>query len=174
MLSVIAMRRPDDEQPGARADDDEFVDISHMQLLVEAGPSGLHYGGPAPPLAHPQPYITVPAHLPGAPASATVTTAATASVDDLFALYLTPTGHDDIKYQLPFIKGDEATSPRIARKVVISIPAPQRPTRRDTGRGGSSEEPTAHTEPLHLAGCSQMPDSASALNAPMEASHVPL
>lgn len=76
MLSVIAMRRPEDEELGGRGDGDEFVDISQMQLLVEAGPSGLHYGGPPPPHAHPA-----------------VTTATTTSVDDLFALCFTPTTH---------------------------------------------------------------------------------
>lgn len=86
MLSVIAMRRPEDEELGGRGDGDEFVDISHMQLLVEAGPSGLHYGGPPPPLAQPQPYAQSPAH------TSSVTAASTnASVDDLFALYFTPT-----------------------------------------------------------------------------------
>ncbi|CAG9132716.1 unnamed protein product [Plutella xylostella] len=78
MLSVIAMRR-EDEELGARADADEFVDISQMQLLVEgaggAGGAALHYGGPPPPLAQPQPYP----HPPGS------------TVDDLFALYFTPT-----------------------------------------------------------------------------------
>lgn len=87
MLSVIAMRRPEDEELGGRDDGDEFVDISHMQLLVEAGPSGLHYGGPPPPLAHPQPNIMQPTHHPP------VTT--TASVDDFFALYFTPTSQGD-------------------------------------------------------------------------------
>lgn len=85
MLSVIAMRRPEDEELGGRGDGDEFVDISQMQLLVEAGPSGLHYGGPAPPLAQPQPYAQAPAHAAHA--------AASNSVDDLFALYFTPAPH---------------------------------------------------------------------------------
>ncbi|XP_045499059.1 early growth response protein 3-like [Colias croceus] len=80
MLCAIAMRRPEDEELGR--DGDEFVDISHMQLLVEAGPSGLHYGGPPPPLAQPQPYVQSPA--PPAPST---------SVDDLFALYFTPATH---------------------------------------------------------------------------------
>ncbi|XP_026748876.1 early growth response protein 3 isoform X1 [Galleria mellonella] len=102
MLSVIAMRRPEDEELGGRGDGDEFVDISHMQLLVEAGPSGLHYGGPPPPHAQPQPYAQPPAHP--------VTT--TASVDDLFALYFTPTSHGEHIGTLP---GDELSlgcSPR--------------------------------------------------------------
>lgn len=88
MLSVIAMRRPEDEELGGRGDGDEFVDISQMQLLVEAGPSGLHYGGPPPPHAQPQPYAAPPAH----PAATTQ-----ASVDDLFALYFTstPTSHGE-------------------------------------------------------------------------------
>ncbi|KAH9642476.1 hypothetical protein HF086_007608 [Spodoptera exigua] len=79
------MRRPEDEELGGRGDGDEFVDISQMQLLVEAGPSGLHYGGPPPPHAQPQPYAQPPAH----PATTT------ASVDDLFALYFTPTSHGE-------------------------------------------------------------------------------
>lgn len=92
MLSVIAMRRPEDEELGGRGDGDEFVDISQMQLLVEAGPSGLHYGGPPPPHAQPQPY----AHSTTATATITATTSAnTASVDDLFALYFTPTSHGE-------------------------------------------------------------------------------
>lgn len=77
MLSVIAMRRPEDEELG-HGDGDEFVDISQMQLVVEAGPSGLQYAGPAPPLAQPAP-----------PSVDTASTAST-SVDDLFALYFTP------------------------------------------------------------------------------------
>lgn len=85
MLSVIAMRRPEDEELGGRGDGDEFVDISHMQLLVEANQSGLHYGGPPPPLAQLQPYVQPPTQ--------TVSTTTTASVDDLFALYFTPTTH---------------------------------------------------------------------------------
>ncbi|XP_045769258.1 early growth response protein 3 isoform X1 [Maniola jurtina] len=90
MLSVIAMRRPEDEELGGRGDGagDEFVDISHMQLLVEAGPSGLHYPGPPPPLAQHQPYAQPPA-----PSAAATSATATASVDDLFALYFTPTIH---------------------------------------------------------------------------------
>lgn len=94
MLSVIAMRRPEDEELGGRGDGDEFVDISQMQLLVEAGPSGLHYGGPPPPLAQPQPYAQPPAH-PAHPSHHAPTT--TASVDDLFALYFTstPTSHGE-------------------------------------------------------------------------------
>lgn len=88
MLSVIAMRRPEDEELGGRGDGEEFVDYTQMQLLVEAGPSGLHYGGPAPPLAQPQPYIQ------GPPTTAT-TTSTSASVDDLFALYFTPTTHGE-------------------------------------------------------------------------------
>lgn len=90
MLSVIAMRRPEDEELGGRGDGDEFVDISQMQLLVEAGPSGLHYGGPPPPHAQPQPYAQPPAH----PATTT------ASVDDLFALYFTPTTHGKLNFVL--------------------------------------------------------------------------
>lgn len=93
MLSVIAMRRPEDEELGGRGDGDEFVDISQMQLLVEAGPSGLHYGGPPPPHAQPQPYAQPPAH----PATTT------ASVDDLFALYFTPTSHGEHKTYPLFI-----------------------------------------------------------------------
>lgn len=89
MLSVIAMRRPEDEELGGRGDGDEFVDISQMQLLVEAGPSGLHYGGPPPPLAQPQPYAQPPGHGHH-PAAAT-----TASVDDLFALYFNPASHGE-------------------------------------------------------------------------------
>ncbi|CAH2047249.1 unnamed protein product, partial [Iphiclides podalirius] len=80
MLSVIAMRRPEDEELG-RGDGDEFVDISQMQLLVEAGPSGLQYGGPQPPAAQPAPYAQPPPP------------AATASVDDFFALYFAPATH---------------------------------------------------------------------------------
>lgn len=87
MLSVIAMRRPEDEELGGRGDGDEFVDISQMQLLVEAGPSGLHYGGPPPPHAQPQPYAQPPGHHPPA--------AATTSVDDLFAIYFTPAPHGE-------------------------------------------------------------------------------
>ncbi|XP_022122550.2 early growth response protein 3 isoform X1 [Pieris rapae] len=78
MLCATAMRRAEDES--ARQEDDEFVDISQMQLL-EAGPShgpyAVPYAGPPPPLAQPQPY-----HSP-----------ATTSVDDFFALYFTPTTH---------------------------------------------------------------------------------
>lgn len=92
MLSVIAMRRPEDEELG-RGDGDEFVDISHMQLLVEAGPSGLHYGGPPPPLAQQQLYAQLPAH--SVPVTATATSA-TASVDDLFALCFTSTSHGEL------------------------------------------------------------------------------
>lgn len=86
MLSVIAMRRPEEEELGGRGDADEFVDISQMQLLVEgsAGPSGLHYPGPLPPHAQPQPYAQQP-----------LATGAGASVDDLFALYFTPTTHGE-------------------------------------------------------------------------------
>lgn len=84
MLSVLAMRRPEDEEMGGRGDGDEFVDISQMQLMVEAGPSGLHYGGPHPPHAQPQPYANP---LPLQANAAT----ATASVDDLFAFYFPPT-----------------------------------------------------------------------------------
>ncbi|XP_012551389.1 early growth response protein 3 isoform X1 [Bombyx mori] len=104
MLSVIAMRRPEDEELGGRCEGDEFVDISQMQLLVEAGPSGLHYGGPPPPHAQPQPYVQPPAH---------VVTTTTASVDDLFALYFTPTSHAD--HVLGSLPGDELSlgcSPR--------------------------------------------------------------
>ncbi|XP_063381469.1 early growth response protein 3-like isoform X1 [Cydia fagiglandana] len=86
MLSVIAMRRPEDEELG-RGDSDEFVDISQMQLLVEAGPSGLHYGGPAPPLAQPQPYAQHPHPAP---------VTSTCSVDDLFALYFNPAQHGSL------------------------------------------------------------------------------
>lgn len=86
MLSVIAMRRPEDEELGGRGDSDEFVDISQVQYLVEAGPSGLHYGGPPPPHALPQPYAQPFAH----PATTT-----TASVDDLFALCFTTTSHGE-------------------------------------------------------------------------------
>ncbi|CAH2243819.1 jg7069 [Pararge aegeria aegeria] len=91
------MRRPEEEELGGRGDGagDEFVDISHMQLLVEAGPSGLHYPGPPPPLAQHQPYAQPPAQTS---VSATVTSAtatATASVDDLFALYFTPSTHGE-------------------------------------------------------------------------------
>ncbi|XP_032516527.1 early growth response protein 3 isoform X2 [Danaus plexippus] len=105
MLSVIAMRRPEDEELGGRGDGEEFVDYTQMQLLVEAGPSGLHYGGPAPPLAQPQPYIQ------GPPTTAT-TTSTSASVDDLFALYFTPTTHGE--NQLGTLPGDEllGCSPR--------------------------------------------------------------
>lgn len=97
MLSVLAMRRPEDEQLCGR--DDEFVDISQMQLLVEgaagagagaggaAGPSSLHYGGPPPPLAQPQPY----AHPP------------TNTVDDLFALYFTPTSQHGKGHTLSYV-----------------------------------------------------------------------
>lgn len=92
MLSVIAMRRPEDEELGGRGDGDEFVDISQMQLLVEAGPSGLHYGGPPPPHAQPQPFANPSAH---AAAGAASVSNATASVDDLFALYFTPTSHGE-------------------------------------------------------------------------------
>lgn len=103
MLSVIAMRRPEDEELGGRCEGDEFVDISQMQLLVEAGPSGLHYGGPPPPHAQPQPYVQPPAH---------VVTTTTASVDDLFALYFTPTSHADhvlgiINFSNPFLTYNE-------------------------------------------------------------------
>lgn len=101
MLSVIAMRRPEDEELGGRGDGDEFVDISQMQLLVEAGPSGLHYGGPPPPHAQPQPYAQPPAH----PATTT------ASVDDLFALYFTPASH-----------GEHKTSPLIIALLTIVPP----------------------------------------------------
>ncbi|CAK1555112.1 unnamed protein product [Leptosia nina] len=79
---LCAMRRPEDEV--GRGEDDEFVDISQMQLL-EAGPSGLYgppYAGPAPPLAQPQPYRSPDA-------------SANASVDDLFALYFTPATHGE-------------------------------------------------------------------------------
>lgn len=102
MLSVLAMRRPEDEELGGRGDGagDEFVDISHMQLLVEAGPSGLHYPGPQPPLAQHQPYAQPPA--PPAPLAGTSHAAAgasaSASVDDLFALYFTPTTHGKHRY----------------------------------------------------------------------------
>lgn len=91
MLSVIAMRRPEDEELGGRGDADEFVDISQMQLLVEgggggaaaAGPSGLHYAGPQPPHAQPQPYHHPPNN----------------TVDDLFALYFTPTSqHGELAF----------------------------------------------------------------------------
>lgn len=92
MLSVMTMRRPEDEELGGRGDGDEFVDISQMQLLVEAGPSGLHYGGPTPPHAQLQPYSQL-AHQPACPT--TTTTATTASVDDLFALYFTPATHGE-------------------------------------------------------------------------------
>lgn len=92
MLSVIAMRRPEDEELGGRGDGDEFVDISQMQLLVEAGPSGLHYGGPPPPHAQPQPYANPPAH---ATASTPTVSTATTTVDDLFALYFTPASHGE-------------------------------------------------------------------------------
>lgn len=95
MLSVIAMRRPEDEELGGRVDGDEFVDISQMQLLVEAGPSGLHYGGPPPPHAQPQPYANPPAHAAAAAASAPPVSTATTSVDDLFALYFTPASHGE-------------------------------------------------------------------------------
>ncbi|CAH4034073.1 unnamed protein product [Pieris brassicae] len=78
------MRRAEDES--ARQEDDEFVDISQMQLL-EAGPShgpyAVPYAGPPPPLAQPQPY-----HSP-----------ATTSVDDFFALYFTPTTHGENSLQ---------------------------------------------------------------------------
>lgn len=97
MLSVLAMRRPEDEELGGRGDGagDEFVDISHMQLLVEAGPSGLHYPGPQPPLAQHQPYAQPPEQAPaGASASA--------SVDDLFALYFTPTAHGKHRYHMTY------------------------------------------------------------------------
>ncbi|CAG5028105.1 unnamed protein product [Parnassius apollo] len=79
MLSVIAMRRPEDEELG-RGDGDEFVDISQMQLLVEAGPSGLQYGGPQPPLAQPAPYAQSHAN--------------TTSVDDFLAFYFTSAPHE--------------------------------------------------------------------------------
>lgn len=92
MLSVIAMRRPEDEELSGRGDGDEFVDISQMQLLVEAGPSGLHYGGPPPPHAQPQPYANPPAHA--AAATATVSTA-NSSVDEFLALYFTPTAQGE-------------------------------------------------------------------------------
>ncbi|KOB79114.1 Uncharacterized protein OBRU01_01011 [Operophtera brumata] len=89
MLSVLAMRRPEEEELCGRGEGDEFVDISQMQLLVEAGPSGMHYGGPPPPHAQPQPF-NPPAHAAGAPSAAV-----TASVDDLFALYFTPASHGE-------------------------------------------------------------------------------
>ncbi|CAH2084786.1 unnamed protein product [Euphydryas editha] len=91
MLSVIAMRRPEDEELGGRGD--EYVDISHMQLLVEEGPSGLQYGGPQSSLAQPQLYAQLPAH--SIPVTATATSA-TASVDDLFALCFTSTSHGEL------------------------------------------------------------------------------
>ncbi|KPJ19797.1 hypothetical protein RR48_07396 [Papilio machaon] len=75
------MRRPEDEELG-HGDGDEFVDISQMQLVVEAGPSGLQYAGPAPPLAQP------------APLSGDTASTASTSVDDLFALYFTPATQD--------------------------------------------------------------------------------
>ncbi|XP_013191209.1 early growth response protein 3 isoform X1 [Amyelois transitella] len=106
MLSVIAMRRPEDEELGGRGDGDEFVDISQMQLLVEAGPSGLHYGGPPPPLAQPQPYAQPPAHSANSGTS-------NASVDDLFAIYFNPSSHGE--HFLGTLPGDELSlgcSPR--------------------------------------------------------------
>ncbi|GBP71101.1 hypothetical protein EVAR_53381_1 [Eumeta japonica] len=111
MLSVIAMRRPEEEELGGRADADEFVDISQMQLLMEgAGPSGLHYGGPAPPLAQPLMFggsPPAPSLAPAPPlASASHTTA---TVDDLFALYFTSGAHAQQSLaRLRIAFGDEA------------------------------------------------------------------